>query len=91
MAYINTSEYKDKPTKHSTLSSESKSHQLEKELEEKSAVVTRLDGVEKEAGSLRQQLSEAKSQLETTNRTLAKEQGKNKSAAQHKQVHVSFW
>ena len=37
---------------------------------------------------LRQQLSDTQSQLEATAKTLAKEQGKNRSAAQHKQVRV---
>ena len=68
--------------------SESKGQQLERELEEKSAVVSRLEGVDREVSVLRQQLSDTQSQLEATAKTLAKEQGKNRSAAQHKQVHV---
>ena len=68
--------------------SESKGQQLERELEEKSALVSRLEGVDREVSVLRQQLSDIQSQLEATAKTLAKEQGKNRSAAQHKQVRV---
>lgn len=65
--------------------SEARSQQLDRDLAEKAAIATRLEGAEREARDLRQQLLDARSQLEVATKTLAKEQGKNKSAALHGQ------
>lgn len=65
---------------------EVKSKKLEQELKEKMESVARLEGAEQEAASLHKQLADTKSQLEETSKALAKEQGRNKSVAQHNQV-----
>lgn len=60
--------------------------ELKRDLQNKTEAVERLESVENEVESLRQELSEVTSKLEVATKTLTKEQGKNKSAAQHNQV-----
>ncbi|XP_025090515.1 coiled-coil domain-containing protein 157-like isoform X2 [Pomacea canaliculata] len=64
---------------------EAKCLELKRDLQNKTEAVERLESVENEVESLRQELSEVTSKLEVATKTLTKEQGKNKSAAQHNQ------